>query len=110
MWEAAREGRVEESMNEAFNPYQVWLGLQTPQPNHYELLSLALYEANLETIAVAADRVAIRVRNYRPGVNAAAWSRLLDEIHTAKECLLNQREKDEYDRRLRERGAGPAPA
>lgn len=97
-------------MNEAFNPYQVWLGLEMPQPNYYELLSLPPCEADLETIAVAADRVAIRVRNYRPGVNAAAWSRLLDEIHTAKECLLNQREKDEYDRRLREGDAGPVPA
>ena len=88
-------------MAEAFNPYRVWLGLEQDRPNYYELLSLANFESDIEVVVLAADRAATRVRSYRPGVNAAVWSRLLDEIHQAKECLLNDYDKLEYDRKLR---------
>lgn len=100
-------------MAEAFNPYREWLGLQVVQPNHYELLSLPIYEPDIEAVALAADRAATRVRSFRPGANAAAWSRLLDEIHAAKECLLSDNDKIDYDRRLRSgdvAAASPAPA
>lgn len=89
-------------MADAFNPYREWLGLgDIAKPNHYQLLSLPLYEADIEAVVLAADRAATRVRSFRPGANAAAWSHLLDEIHTAKECLLNDDDKVDYDRRLR---------
>jgi hypothetical protein len=71
-------------MADAFNPYREWLGLAQARPNHYELLSLPLYESDIEAVVLAADRTATQVRSFRPGANAAAWSHLLDEIHQAK--------------------------
>ena len=96
-------------MAEAFNPYREWLGLEMARPNYYELLSVPLFEPDIEVVVLAADRAATRVRSFRPGANAAAWSHLLDEIHAAKECLLSDNEKVDYDRKLRSSGA-VAPA
>ena len=42
-----------------------------------------------------------RVRSFRPGQNAQAWSQLLDDIQAAKECLCDSAQKAEYDDRLR---------
>lgn len=89
-------------MAEAFNPYREWLGLDTADdPNHYDLLSLRIYEDDPDAISLAAERSSTKVRSFRPGPNAAAWSRLLDKIRAARECLLDVNEKVDYDRKLR---------
>ena len=89
-------------MAEPFNPYHEWLGLSADvaSPNYYQLLGLAEREPDLEKIAVAGDRALARVRSFRPGSHAKAWSELLDEIYAAKTCLLEPEVKAEYDERL----------
>lgn len=89
-------------MTEGFDPYRDWLGWQGDSPpDYYQLFALTRFESNNATIAVAADRAASKVRSFRPGSQAREWSRLLDEIRAAKECLLDAAKKARYDTGLR---------
>jgi len=90
-------------MPEAFNPYHQWLGLpaDASNPTYYQILGLAEMESDAGKIAQAGDRALTRVRGFRPGSHAKEWSRLLDEITSAKKCLLDEAVKREYDRCLR---------
>lgn len=94
-------------MNEAFNPYREWLGLDAhiEAPNYYELLGLPQFEADAARLLAAADRALVRVRGFRPGAQAAAWARLLDELAAAKRCLCDPQLKQAYDQTLQS-GAG----
>jgi len=94
-----------------FNPYVEWLGLpaNVAEPNHYQLLGLADFEADSARIAVAADKAMSRVRSFRPGPNAKVWSKLLDELLLAKGRLLDAERKQEYDAELREMSSTSAP-
>lgn len=88
-------------MADVFNPYQAFLGLEgQTSPDYYQLLRLRESETDHETIAAAADRAVTRVRSHRPGPNAVAWSRLLDEIQAARSCLLDPAKRQEYNERL----------
>jgi hypothetical protein len=95
-------------VNEAFNPYREWLGLDShiETPNYYELLGLPQFEADAARLLAAADRALVRVRGFRPGAQAAAWARLLDELAAAKRCLCDPQLKTAYDQSLRS-GAAP---
>jgi hypothetical protein len=94
-------------VSEAFNPYRQWLQLNVDQPqSDYELLGLKPFEASGPTIAAAADKAITRVRSHRPGDQAARWSRLLDELNTAKRRLGDPSAKSQYDDQLRS-GAKP---
>jgi hypothetical protein len=85
-----------------FDPYREWLGLALDRPpSHYELLSLSPGESDERQIALAAEQAASKVRSFRPGPHARAWSRLLDEIQAAKECLSDPARRAEYDAELR---------
>jgi hypothetical protein len=85
-----------------FNPYREWLDLAgVGSPSYYELLSLNRFESDQQTIAAAAERATTKVRSFRPGPNARAWSQLLDEIHAAKECLCDPSHRAQYDESLR---------
>jgi hypothetical protein len=90
-------------MPEAFNAYHHWLGLpaDATSPTYYQILGLAEFELDAAKIAQAGDRALTRVRGFRPGSHAKEWSRLLDEITSAKKCLLDDGVKKEYDRCLR---------
>jgi hypothetical protein len=93
---------VRSRLADEFNPYREWLGLAAAHsPTYYELLSLATFEPDLQQIAVAAERATTKVRSFRPGPNARAWSQLLDEIRAAKECLCDLSKKTAYDVDLR---------
>lgn len=93
-----------------FNPYSEWLGLSSDlaDPNHYQLLGLNDFEADAGRITNAADKAMTRVRSFRPGANARAWSKLLDELLLAKGRLLDIERKLEYDADLRANG-GASP-
>jgi hypothetical protein len=95
-------------VNEAFNPYREWLGLDShiEAPNYYELLGLPQFEGDAARLLAAADRALVRVRGFRPGAQAAAWARLLDELAAAKRCLCDPQLKTAYDQSLRS-GAAP---
>ena len=86
---AETRNQVTSVVAEALHPYRQWLGLDSgsEHPNHYELLSLPLFEEDLAKIRSAADRALSRVRSHRPGAHAAAWAKLLDELAQAKACL-----------------------
>lgn len=87
-------------MSDEFDPYREWLGLENPAPSYYELLGLSFHETDATNIAVAADRAITRVRSFRPGPHARAWSRLLDELRAAKDCLTDAGQRSRYDAEL----------
>jgi hypothetical protein len=97
-------------VTEAFNPYRQWLDLTVSErpSSDYELLGLKLYETDPAVILAAADRAIARVRSHRPGDQAAAWSRLLDDLAAARKRLTDPGEKARYDEQLRSQGGSLA--
>ena len=86
-----------------FDPYRKWLGIlpKDQPPNHYRLLSLELFEADLDVIEGAADQRMGFVRQYQSGEYAADAARILNELATARLCLLKPSTKAAYDEKLR---------
>jgi hypothetical protein len=106
-------------MATAFDPYHKWLGIPPEEqpPNHYRLLAVKLFEADLDVIQAAADQRMSHLRNYQAGQFSALSQRILNEVTTAKLCLLNAEKKTAYDAELREKlrakkppARTPAPA
>lgn len=95
-------------MTESFDPYRKWLGIpeQERPPNHYRLLGIELFESDTDVISNAADGRMAQLKNYQAGKYSAYSQRLLNEIATAKVCLLHPSRKIEYDRQLKLRGEG----
>jgi hypothetical protein len=89
-------------MAEPFDPYLHWLGLRDPErpPNHYRLLGVATYESDPDVLASAADRQMSHVRTFQTGKHSAESQQLLNELATAKVCLLNPDKKAVYDAQL----------
>lgn len=82
-----------------FDPYQAWLGI-APQErpiNHYRLLGLAMFESDADIIRAAADRLMGHVRTFQSGRRASESQQILNELSTAKTCLLNPHTKATYD-------------
>jgi len=97
-------------MADPFNPYAEWLELprEWSEPNLYQLLGLEPFESDPARIAKAAETASNKVRSFRPGPNARAWSKLLDELLLAKGKLLDADRKREYDEELRETSNDPS--
>ena len=101
-------------MSGAFDAYYTWLGIPPEEsaggvPNHYRLLGLALFESNPSVIDHAADRVLIHLRTLSSGPQAAEAQRIMNEVLTARICLLDPSQRQQYDALLRRR-LGPAAA
>jgi hypothetical protein len=94
---------VEEAMSEQFDPYRKWLGIPPKDrpPNHYRLLGIPLFEEDPDVIENAADRQMAHVRTYQSGQHAAASQKILNELSTAKLCLLDSEKKAQYDEHLK---------
>ena len=92
-----------------FDPYRKWLGIlpKDQPPNHYRLLSLELFEHDLDVIEGAADRQMSFVRQYQSGENAADAAKILNELAVARLCLLKPATKAAYDAKLRKELAPP---
>ncbi len=90
-------------MSETFDPYHKWLGIPPAEqpPNHYRLLGISLFESDQDVIANAADARMAHVRTFQSGKRSAESQRILNEISSAKVCLLNPERKTEYDAGLR---------
>jgi hypothetical protein len=86
-----------------FDPYLSWLGIRDPErpPNHYRLLGLEVFESDSNVIASAADRQMAHVRTHQAGTHGEDSQRLLNELMSAKICLLKSERKAEYDKALR---------
>jgi hypothetical protein len=100
-------------MGQSFDPYYNWLGIPTADqpPNHYRLLGIAPLEGNASVIEHAADRVMIHLRTFAAGAHGSDSQRLLNEVATARVCLLDPSRKARYDADLQARLglATPAP-
>lgn len=89
-------------MKQSCDPYYEWLGIppKDQPPNHYRLLGLENFEDNRDVIATAADRQMSFVKTYQAGENSELSQRILNELATARICLLNPDKKSEYDETL----------
>lgn len=94
-----------------FDPYYKWLGIppKDQPPNHYRLLSVDVFERDLDVIEGAADRLMGFVRQYQSGEHAAEAARILNELATARMCLLKPAKKAEYDAQLRRKQSPAEP-
>jgi len=92
-------------MSDTFNGYHVWLGIPANEqpPNHYRLLGIAVFEADLDVIDHAADRQMAHVRTFQSGRHQALSQQILNELANARLCLLSPPRKAEYDEQLRAR-------
>jgi WD40 repeat protein len=90
-------------MSDEFDPYYAWLGIppKDQPPNHYRLLGVELFEANLDVIESAAFRQMGHVRTYQSGQHSRESQRLLNELSAAKINLLDPDKKQAYDQLLR---------
>lgn len=98
-------------MAELLDPYYQWLGIppKDQPPHHYRLLGLELFEANPAVIENAADQRMAHVRTFQIGRHAEWSQRILNELATAKICLLNSEKKAAYDYALQQLLAPPVP-
>ena len=98
-------------MDESFDPYLRWLGIPPEeQPaHHYRLLEIATFEARAEIIAAAADRQMAHVRKMQTSPHGRKTQQILNELSTARICLLDTQRKTQYDAELRAKLAPPAP-
>src|SRR5688572_5574624 len=98
LWPQVRSPLLGGEMDEAFNPYYTFLGLdeEVTAPNYFQLLRLKESESDPARIAAAADKAAVRVRACRPGEHMAVWLKLLDEIKAARECLSDASSREPY--------------
>ncbi|HYW79033.1 MAG TPA: putative Ig domain-containing protein, partial [Thermoguttaceae bacterium] len=78
--------------------YRKLLGITEASPDHYRLLGIDRFEADVDAISNAADRQMIYLRTMR---NADA-EKLLNEVAAARVCLLNPKTKAAYDKQLRQ--------
>jgi len=93
-------------MPETFDPYHRWLGIPPEEqpPGYYRLLGVKLFESDADVIDSAVNRQMAHLRTFQGGPHAALSQRLLNEVATARVCLLNPTKKAAYDNSLR-----PAP-
>jgi len=87
-----------------FDAYYKWLGIPSKDqpPNHYRLLALEPFEIDRDVIANAAEQRMMLIRSFQSGENCRHSQQLLNELATAKLCLLNPQRKEEYDAQLRQ--------
>lgn len=101
-------------MEKEFDPYHKWLGIPAEEqpPNHYRLLGVPLYTSDLDVIENAADRQMAHIRRLASGKHAELSQKVLNELASARGCLLNAEQKARYDSDLRRKiaAATPAPA
>jgi uncharacterized protein YegL len=90
-----------------FNPYYTWLQIVSNDqpPNHYELLGLRSFESDRELIAQAADQRVSHLRQQIVIEHKQDYQRVLKEVGTARNCLLDSTAKLKYDESLRRRAA-----
>jgi len=91
-----------------FDPYYKWLGIHPKDqpPHHYRLLSVELFESDVEVIEAAADRHIAYLQDVAAGPHVRQSQKILNEIAVARLCLLDPQKKAAYDTELKKRLAG----
>jgi len=94
-----------------FDPYHKWLGIPPREqpPNHYRLLGISLFEPDADVIEAAADRQMTYVRQCASGPHLADSQKILNELSTARVCLLNPAKRAAYDADLKKQLPASAP-
>ena len=91
-------------MSERFDPYHQWLGIPSEEqpPNHYRLLGIPIFESDPEVIRAAAEKRSAFLRTFQLSEHSDLSERLLNEVATAKVCLLDPERKRAHDQQLRQ--------
>lgn len=99
-------------MSDPFDPYHKWLAIppQDQPPHHYRLLGIAEFESDADVIDAAANQRMSYLQDMAAGPHQAESQKLLNEIATARRCLLNVATKSTYDAELQARQPIPAVA
>ena len=86
-------------MTDSFDAYYKWLGIPPAEqpPNHYRLLGIQLYEADLDVIDSAADARLLHLRSFQSGPRGKISQGLMNEISEARVTLLDTKLRLEYD-------------
>ncbi len=97
-------------MSNSFNAYHKWLGIPPDEqpPDHYRLLGIRQFEDDADVISHAADRQMAHLRSLQAGQYRDESQRLLNEISTAKICLLDPQRRADYDAQLKTKPADPS--
>ncbi len=89
-------------MTGVFDPYREWLGIdpQEHPVDHYRLLGLQRFESDVALIHQAADACMVEVRLHQLGPHGRHTQKLLNEISTARVCLVHPGSRQTYDSQL----------
>jgi len=92
-------------VSKTFDPYHLWLGIPASEqpPNHYRLLGIPLFEESPTVVENAADQRMAHLRTFQAGQHSVLSQKLLNEVATAKICLLNPEKKTAYDGSLQQK-------
>ena len=98
-------------MAESFDPYHKWLGIPPAHqpPTHYRLLGIEQFEMDRDVIDAAANQRMLYLQDLAGGQYIKESQKLLNEVATARRCLLNAESKTQYDAALRSLVAPPPP-
>lgn len=90
-------------MSESFDAYYKWLGIPPEEqpPNYYRLLGIQLFEENVDVIRASAERQLVHLGTYKSGDHANLAKKLIQEVVSARDCLMNTDRRVKYDRELR---------
>src|SRR4030095_15770877 len=93
-----------------FDPYAVWLNVQTNgHPlNAYEILGLEVFEESPTRLRAAISRKREMLLARRPEADPELWQALNAELETAIDTLQSNERRAVLDATLRRRGQGPA--
>ena len=89
----------------AFDPYYEWLGIPPEEqpPDHYRLLGVRRFEPNATVIENSAERQMLLLKTRQNGPHSSLTQQLMNEVSSARICLLDLRRRFDYDAMLRGR-------
>ncbi|HEV3023679.1 MAG TPA: hypothetical protein VGX76_14490, partial [Pirellulales bacterium] len=105
-------------MSDPFDAYHKWLGIRPKDqpPHHYRLLGIDLFENDPDVIEQAADRQMTHLQTFKTSQHSGLSQKLLNEVTSAKLCLLDAKRRATYDLELKAKlaldkttGAPPEP-
>ena len=90
-------------MTGVFDPYREWLGIdpQEHPVDHYRLLGLQQFESDVDLINQAADACMVEVRLHQLGPHGRYTQQLLNEISSARVCLVQTDSRIAYESQRR---------
>ncbi len=94
-----------------FDPYYEWLGIPPDEqpPDYYRLLGIRSFESNSNAIENAAERQLLLLKTFQNGPHGVLTQQLMNEVSSARVCLLDAGKKAGYDAALRHRPHVGAP-